>query len=53
MHKFDHGGIFTVGRFDSSGSWVTESEWKTAEEAEERVHTLNSEAHPHPTLNDK
>lgn len=35
-------GSWTVGFFSEAGSWKSESDWNTAEEAAERAHWLNS-----------
>ena len=37
-------GRWAVGSFAQDGSWKTESEWNTAEEAAERAHWLNGGA---------
>ncbi len=33
--------LFTVGFYDPSGTWMPESDWRSADEAAERVHFLN------------
>lgn len=41
VYKQTEPGLYTVGYYDPTGKWISESDWDSKEEAANRVHWLN------------